>query len=107
MKPAANTAPRPATARYLCVDLDTERYAVAWRSSTGRLRGDHTAPRGAQERFVMRIRDLSIRVKLFSLIGVFALGFAGFLVIEERSSQQERASTANVVLMKDLVADVL
>jgi methyl-accepting chemotaxis protein len=55
----------------------------------------------------MRIRDLSIRGKLFSLIGGFALGFAAFLAIMTRTSQLERASTASVIVMKDLVADVL
>jgi methyl-accepting chemotaxis protein len=55
----------------------------------------------------MKLRDLSIRVKLFSLIGVFVLGFAALLVILTRTAQQERATTANVIVMKDLVADVL
>jgi len=55
----------------------------------------------------MRIRDLSIRLKLFSLIGVYALGFAGFITLLTRSSHQERAAMARVIEMKDLVADVL
>src|SRR5262245_29509954 len=55
----------------------------------------------------MRIRDLSIRVKLFSLIGVYAIGFATFIIIQTGSARHEQAATANVILMKDLVADVL
>jgi len=55
----------------------------------------------------MKIQDLSIRVKLFSLIGINVLGFAALIFSLTRTAQLERASTANVVVMKDLVADVL
>ena len=55
----------------------------------------------------MRIRDLSIRLKLFSLIGVYALGFAAFITVLTRSSHHERAAMTSVIEMKDLVADVL
>jgi hypothetical protein len=55
----------------------------------------------------MRIRDLSIRVKLFSLIGVYAIGFIAFITMLTQTSRLERTATANVIVMKDLVADVL
>jgi len=55
----------------------------------------------------MRIRDLSIRVKLFSLLGVYALGFAVVITVLSEKAKLERASYTSVVVMKDLVADVL
>jgi methyl-accepting chemotaxis protein len=55
----------------------------------------------------VKIRDLSIRIKLFSLLAVYGLGFAAFMVVDGYSAQLERHATAGVIEMKDLVADVL
>jgi methyl-accepting chemotaxis protein len=55
----------------------------------------------------MRIRDLSVRVKLLSLIAVYTIGVLGFTVVLSGASRVERASHADISAMKDLVADVL
>ena len=54
----------------------------------------------------MRVRDLSIRMKLLSLIGVYALGFAVVVAVLSEKAKLERASYESTVVMKDLVADV-
>jgi methyl-accepting chemotaxis protein len=57
----------------------------------------------------MRARDLSIRIKLFSLIGVSAAGFAVFITVASMQLKPRLEDSAynNVVIMKDVVADVL
>jgi methyl-accepting chemotaxis protein len=55
----------------------------------------------------MRIRDLSVRVKLLSLLVVYTLGFLAFTAVLSETSRMERASHASISTMKDLVADVL
>ena len=55
----------------------------------------------------MRIRDLSVRVKLLSPIVVYTIGVLGFTVVLSGVARVERTSHADISAMKDLVADVL
>jgi methyl-accepting chemotaxis protein len=57
----------------------------------------------------MSIRALSIRAKLFSLIGISAVGFAVFITVvwAQMKPKLEDSKYNDVVVMKDLVADVL
>jgi methyl-accepting chemotaxis protein len=55
------------------------------------------------------IRNLSLRAKLFSLIGVFVAGFVIFIamVFSELKPKLEDSEYKEVVVMKDVAADVL
>ena len=57
----------------------------------------------------MKVRDLSIRMKLFLLVGVSALGFAGFIVMVaiQMKPKLEDSEYKDVVTIKDVIADVL
>ena len=57
----------------------------------------------------MNVRDLSIRMKLFLLVGLSAAGFAVFItaVFLQMKPRLEDSEYNDVVVMKDVVADVL
>jgi hypothetical protein len=59
--------------------------------------------------FAMRARDLSIHTKLVLLVGMFAAGFAAFIIVvsAEMKPRLEDSDYNDVVTMKDVLADVL
>ena len=58
---------------------------------------------------MINLRDASIRSKLSLLIGVFVAGFVAFIAVAFRSLEPEleRSDFKDVVVMKDVIADVL